>query len=149
KYKILERLGSGGMGTVFLCEHKVMRHYVALKVIRLDKANDVSAMQRFFREARAAAAMDHPNIVRAHDIDHDGKLLFLVMAYVEGSSLQQIVNAHGPMDILRAVHYIGQAALGLQHVHESGLVHRDIKPGNILLDRSGTIKLLDMGLARF
>jgi serine/threonine protein kinase len=149
KYKVLERLGSGGMGTVFLCEHKVMRHRVALKVIRLDKANDVSALQRFFREARAVAAMDHPNIVRAHDVDQDGKLLFLVMAYVDGTSLQRIVNDHGPMDILRAAHYIGQAALGLQHVHESGLVHRDIKPGNLLLDRGGTLKILDLGLARF
>jgi serine/threonine protein kinase len=95
------------------------------------------------------AALDHPNIVRAHDIDQDGGLHYLVMEYVDGSSLQDIVAQHGPMDPVRAAHYVAQAAHGLQHALEGGLVHRDIKPGNLLLDRSGTIKVLDLGLARF
>src|SRR4029078_9843731 len=110
-----------------------------------------TALERFEREARAAAALSHPNIVRAHDLDTDPgtNLHFLVMEYVDGTSLQQIVTKLGPTDVIRATHYIAQAAEGLQHAHEAGWVHRDIKPGNILLERSGTIKILDMGLARF
>jgi eukaryotic-like serine/threonine-protein kinase len=149
KYKLLEMLGAGGMGAVYLCEHVFMRRLVALKVLPVDKLQDSSALERFYREARAAGALDHPNIVRAHDIDHDGNLHFLVMEFVEGSSLQEIVSKHGPMDVTRACHYIRQAALGLHHAHEAGLVHRDVKPGNLLLDRSGTVKVLDLGLARF
>ena len=149
KYKLLEHLGTGGMGMVYLCEHVSMRRRVAIKVLPMSKAQDSSALDRFYREARAVAALDHPNIVRAHDIDHDQKLHFLVMEYVEGSSFQEIVKKHGPMDFTRAAHYISQAAGGLQSAHEAGLVHRDIKPGNLLLDRCGTVKILDLGLARF
>jgi serine/threonine protein kinase len=149
KYKLLEHLGSGGMGHVYLCEHITMRRRVAIKVLPLAHANDESYLERFYREARAVAALDHPNIVRAHDIDHDGKLHFLVMEFVDGASLQEIVGRAGPLAINRAANYISQAAWGLQHAHEAGLVHRDIKPGNILVDRSGTVKVLDMGLARF
>lgn len=149
KYKLLERLGAGGMGQVFLCEHIRMKRLVALKVLPTERLkDDQTALERFDREARAAAALDHENIVRAHDIDTDGKMHFLVMEYVDGSSLHEIVKKHGPLDIVRACHYIAQAAAGLQHAHEAGWVHRDIKPGNLLLDRSGTIKILDMGLAR-
>jgi serine/threonine protein kinase len=150
KYKVLERLGSGGMGSVYLCEHKLMRRRVAVKVLPTAKAEDAASLERFYREARAVAALDHPNIVRAYDIDQDDKLHFLVMEHVDGSSLQEIVKKTGPMDVLRAAHYIRQAALGLQHAHEAaGLVHRDIKPSNILVDRNGVVKVLDMGLARF
>jgi len=149
KYVLLERLGSGGMGSVFLCEHKVMRRRVAIKVLPDSQAQDPRCLERFHREARAVATLDHPNIVRAYDIDNEGPLHFLVMEYVDGSSLQQVVKRSGRMDILRACHYMYQAALGLQHAHEVGLVHRDIKPGNLLLDRTGTLKILDMGLALF
>lgn len=150
KYRVLERLGSGGMGQVFLCEHKLMRRRVAVKVLPTAKADDPSSLERFYREARAVAALDHPNIVRAYDIDQDDNLHFLVMEYVDGASLQDIVKKFGPMDPLRACHYIYQAAHGLQHAYDQArLVHRDIKPGNILVDRTGVVKILDMGLARF
>jgi serine/threonine protein kinase len=150
KYKVLERLGQGGMGSVFLCEHKLMRRRVAVKVLPTAKAEDPSSLERFYREARAVAALDHPNIVRAYDIDQDDNLHFLVMEYVDGASLQEIVKKVGPLDVLRTCHYMRQAALGLAHAHETaGLVHRDIKPGNILVDRNGVVKILDMGLARF
>jgi eukaryotic-like serine/threonine-protein kinase len=150
KYKVLERLGSGGMGSVYLCEHKLMCRRVAVKVLPTAKANDPSSLLRFQREAKAIAALDHPNIVRAYDIDEDEKLHFLVMEHVDGSSLQDIVKKTGPMDYTRAAHYIRQAALGLQHAHDAAaIVHRDIKPGNVLVDRSGVVKILDMGLARF
>src|SRR5437588_4402250 len=150
RYKVLERLGAGGMGSVYLCEHKLMRRRVAVKVLPTAKADDPASLERFYREARAVAALDHPNIVRAYDIDQDDKLHFLVMEFVDGANFQEIVKRSGPLDVTRACHYIRQAALGLQHAHEAaGLVHRDIKPGNILVDRTGTVKILDMGRARF
>ena len=149
KYRLLERLGAGGMGTVYLCEHVHMGRRIALKVLPLAQGEDPACLARFYREARAVARLDHPNIVRAHDIDCEDKLHFLVLEYVDGCNLHEFVRRNGNMDPLRAAHYIRQAALGLQHAHEAGVVHRDLKPGNMLLDRQGTVKLLDMGLARF
>jgi serine/threonine protein kinase len=149
KYLILEQLGSGGMGVVYLAEHRFMRRRVALKVLPLVLAQDPWFLEQFYHEAEAIAALDHPHIVRAHDIDHAGNLHFLVMEYVDGRNLHEIVQSRGPLSIPRAAHYISQAAKGLQHALESGLVHRDIKPGNLLLDRQGTVKVLDMGLACF
>jgi eukaryotic-like serine/threonine-protein kinase len=149
KYKVLERLGSGGMGSVFLCEHIFMRRRVAVKVLPAAKSADPSALERFYREARAVAAVDHVNIVQAYDIDQDETLHFIVMEYVDGPSLQEIVRRSGPISVERACHYISQAAEGLEHASHAGLVHRDIKPGNILVDRTGVVKVLDLGLARF
>jgi serine/threonine protein kinase len=150
KYQVLERLGSGGMGSVYLCKHTLMKRVVALKVLPAAWSQDPAALERFYREARAVAALDHPNIVRAYDIDQDDNLHFLVIEYVEGSTLHRITRHNGVLDVTRAAHYIRQAALGLQHAHEAaGLVHRDIKPGNLMVDRTGLVKILDLGLARF
>lgn len=149
KYRLLERLGAGGMGAVYLCEHVHMGRRVALKVLPVAHAEDPACLARFYREARAVARLDHPNIVRAHDIDCQDKLHFLVLEYVDGCNLHAFVHRNGVLSPARAAHYIRQAALGLQHAHEAGLVHRDIKPGNLLLDRLGVVKILDMGLARF
>ncbi len=149
KYKLLELLGVGGMGAVYLCEHVFMKRLVALKVLPIEKIEDQSSLLRFYREARAVASLDHPNIVKAHDIDKYEQLHFFVMEYVDGASIQEIVAKHGPLDPVRAANYVAQAAHGLHHAHELGMVHRDIKPGNLLLDRTGVVKILDMGLARF
>ena len=149
KYKVLEKLGRGGMANVFLCEHKLMRRRVAVKVLPAVQGRDPAALERFYREARAVAAVDHPNLVRAYDIDQDENLHFLVMEFVDGVNLYDLVKRHGPLDPARAAHYVAGAAVGLQHAHEMGLVHRDIKPGNILVDRSGVVKVLDLGLALF
>lgn len=149
KYRLLEVLGVGGMGAVYLCEHKFMKRLVALKVLPSDKLGEQSALLRFQREARAVAALDHPNIVRAYDIDRFEQLHFLVLEYVDGHSIQEIVARNGPFSPDRAANYIAQAALGLDHAHDMGMVHRDIKPGNLLLERTGVVKLLDMGLAKF
>ena len=149
KYKVLERLGVGGMGQVFLCEHKLMKRKVAVKVLPVAKSSDPASLQRFYREARAVAAVDHPNLVRAYDIDQDGDLHYLVMEYVDGINLHDLVRKFGTVDILRACHYTFGSVVGLHHAHEMGLVHRDIKPANILVDRTGVVKILDMGLARF
>jgi serine/threonine protein kinase len=149
KYRLLERLGAGGMGQVYLCEHITMGRKVALKILPLQQAEDAASLARFYREARAVARLDHPNIVRAFDIDHDDKLHFIVLEFVDGVNLHDFVRRNGTLTYERAAHFIRQAALGLQHAHEAGLVHRDIKPGNLLVDRQGVVKILDMGLARF
>jgi serine/threonine protein kinase len=148
KYKVLEHLGTGGMGMVFLCEHRHMRRRVAVKVLPPDPS-DPDHVRRFLREAQAVAMLDHPNIVRAFDVDREGNLHFLIMEYIDGASLQFLVDARGPLAVDRAVNYVAQAALGLQHAHDHGLVHRDVKPSNLMLDWGGTVKLLDLGLARF
>jgi serine/threonine protein kinase len=149
KYKILERLGSGRNSNVFLCEQLSMRRKVALKILPLAKAENPAALARFYREARAAGALQHPNIVHTYDNGQENDLHFLVMEYVDGSSLQEIVDKLGPMAIDRAAAYMRQAATGLQHLHQTGLIHRDIKPANLLLERRGIVKILDLGLARF
>ncbi|MCI0684676.1 MAG: protein kinase [Gemmataceae bacterium] len=149
KYRLLERLGVGGMGEVYLCEHIHMARRVAIKVLPVAQAEDPACLARFYREAKAVARLDHPNIARAHDIDCEDKLHFIVLEFVDGCNLHEFVRKNGVLTPLRAAHYLRQAALGLQHAHEAGLVHRDIKPGNLLLDRQGCVKILDMGLARF
>src|SRR5271168_5137214 len=131
KYKVLERLGSGGMGSVYLCEHKFMRRRVAVKVLPAAKAEDPASLERFYREARAAAALDHPNIVRAYDVDQDEDLHFLVMEFVDGTNLHDLVRKHSPLGWDRACHYIYAAAAGLQYANGMGIIHRDIKPGNL------------------
>src|SRR5262245_1986737 len=143
----MEHLGSGGMGTVYLCEHRHMRRRVAVKILPPDH-QDPTQLQRFLREAQAVAMVDHPNIVRAFDIDREDGVHFLVMEYIDGVSLQHLVDASGPLPVERAINYAGQAACGLQHAHEQGLVHRDVKPSNLMLERSGVVKVLDLGLAR-
>ena len=148
KYKVLDLLGEGGMGRVLLCEHLILHKLQAVKV--LTGADDVpGAQERFLREARALAALDHPYIARVFDVDRTPAGPFLVMEYVDGTNLHHLVAQHGPVDPKRAAGFCRMAALGLQHAHECGLVHRDIKPGNLILDRSGVVKLLDLGLARF
>jgi serine/threonine protein kinase len=147
-YKILEQIGKGGMGVVFLAEHQKLQRQVAIKVLPKDKTKDKVALERFYREARAVAALDHANIVKAHDVnEHDG-LHYFVMEYVKGANLQQVLDQKGPVPWKQAVHYISQACWGLQHASKKGLVHRDIKPGNLLVDKKGGLKILDLGLAR-
>lgn len=149
KYKVLEPIGSGGMADVYLCEHVSMKHKVAVKILPIEKLKDPSLLGRFKREAQAIAALNHPNVVRAFDLDNEGNLHYLVTEYVDGCNLQDFIKKNGPIAPERAANFIAQAAAGLQHIQEADLVHRDIKPGNLLLDRSGVVKLLDLGLARF
>jgi serine/threonine protein kinase len=150
KYKLLGHLGSGGMSSgVYLAEHITMRSKRAIKVLPRRRVDDSSYLARFHLEAQAVASLDHPNIVRAYDIDNVGDLHYLVMEYVEGRDLQEIVRDDGPMDFDVAADYILQACLGLQHAHEANLIHRDVKPANVFVDLKGIVKLLDLGLAKF
>lgn len=149
KYKLLERIGVGGMGQVFLCEHMFMKKRVAIKVLPPAKAEQPAALGRFYREARAAGSLEHLNIVRTHDIDQDGNLHFIVMDYVDGPNLLDVVKKYGQLDIGRAVSYTRQAAVALDYAFRNKIIHRDIKPGNVLIDRKGVARILDLGLARF
>lgn len=148
-YIVRDLLGRGGMGAVYLAEHKELHRKVAVKVLVPSKDEDqMLALERFIREARAAAALDHPNIVRIFDVARHNEVPYLVMEYVEGDTLQALLDRRGPIPYPTATDYIAQAAAGLQHAHEKGFIHRDIKPGNLMLDKTGTVKILDMGLAR-
>ncbi|TWT90608.1 Serine/threonine-protein kinase PrkC [Pseudobythopirellula maris] len=148
KYKLLGQIGKGGMSAVYLAEHIMMRRRVAIKVLPKNRVADKSYLERFQLEARAVAKLDDPNIVRAYDIDNEGDTHYIVMEYVEGRDLHQIVAQDGQLPFETAADYIAQVAGGLEHAHQMGLVHRDIKPANCLVDNHGTVKLLDMGLAK-
>jgi formylglycine-generating enzyme required for sulfatase activity len=147
-YVLLDQLGRGGMGLVFKAQHRRMGRVVALKVMSAGAMKSPDAVKRFHREVQAAARLDHPNIVAAHDADEARGTHFLVMQYVEGADLSSLVKTHGPLPVEQALRCVIQAGHGLAYAHAEGVVHRDIKPANLLLDRNGTVKVLDMGLAR-
>lgn len=162
-YVLLERLGEGGCGQVFKARHQHMNRVVALKLIRQELLSDREIVGRFHREIQLISTLTHPHVVHAYDAGPIGPNYFLVMEYVEGLDLARLVKQEGPLPAERACDYIRQAALGLQHIHEKGLVHRDVKPSNLFLvhrDESissdsgvqaapfGVIKILDLGLAR-
>ncbi len=148
RYRVLKALGGGGMGTVYLAEHKMMKRLVALKVIRPDLTARPEVSDRFRREVEAAARLTHPNIVAAHDAEQAGDCLFLVMEFVEGTDLAAWLATHSPLPVPEACDSIRQAALGLQHAHERGMIHRDLKPQNLMRTPTGQVKILDFGLAR-
>jgi serine/threonine protein kinase len=147
KYRLLRLLGAGGMSSVYLAEHATLHSKAAVKVLPLKRVEQTSYLARFEQEARLAARLNHPNIVRTFDLDTAGSVHFIAMEYVEGIDLHAKVKREGPLPVREAADYIRQAAVGLQHAHEEGLVHRDIKPANLVLDTRGTIKVLDLGLA--
>ena len=147
-YIILEKLAHGGMSTVFKARHRRMGRVVCLKVPHTAK-DSPHIVERFRREAKTVAVLKHPNIVVAHDADEDGQIPFLVMEFVEGSDLAKLVTKQGPLPVEKTIDILLQVAKALEYVHDQGVIHRDIKPHNLLMDASGTVKILDMGLARF
>jgi tRNA A-37 threonylcarbamoyl transferase component Bud32 len=150
-YEVLGELGRGGMGVVYLAQNKLMGRKEVLKVISRDLMDRRGVVERFLREIRNAALLHHPNIVAAYSAFRVGESIVFAMEYIEGYDLAKLVKAKGPLPIAHACNFVYQAALGLQHAHEEGLVHRDIKPGNLMLSRKGnkaTVKVLDFGLAK-
>ncbi|MDO4587763.1 MAG: serine/threonine-protein kinase, partial [Planctomycetia bacterium] len=147
QYRILGHLGSGGMSTVYLAEHTIMQRRVAIKVLPKKRLSNNVYLDRFIREAQASASLDHPNIVRAYDIDRSDDIHYIVMEYFEGTNLRQLVEKEGPLPFEDAVNNIRQGAEGLIHAHRIGVIHRDIKPENILVNDKGIAKILDLGLA--
>ncbi len=149
KHKLLGHIGSGGMSSVYLAEHMKMHDLRAIKVLPQSKLGKSSYLARFQQEAKAIASLNHPNIVRAHDIDNEGDNHYIVMEYVNGDDLQTMVKKKGPLPFDKVAEYSAQIAHGLQHAHDIGLIHRDVKPANVLINSDGKVKLLDLGLALF
>lgn len=147
-YVVLDRIGEGGMGQVYKARHKVMKRVVALKTLPSEATKLEAAVRRFHREVEVAARLSHPNIVTAFDAGEAHGTHYLVMEIVEGSDLASYVRQHGRLMVQTALDFILQAARGLEYAHNRGVVHRDIKPSNLVLDVEGTVKVLDMGLAR-
>jgi tRNA A-37 threonylcarbamoyl transferase component Bud32 len=146
-YDNLRELGSGGMGVVYAATHAVMGRRVAVKVIHPHLCGSPAATERFRREVRAAARLAHPHIVTAYDAGQAGGRPFLVMEYVEGESLGDRLERLGPLSVAEACAAVRQAALGVQHAHDHGLIHRDLKPHNLMCAAGGTVKVCDFGLA--
>ena len=147
-YKIHEMLGSGGMGEVYLAEHERMQRIVALKMLPRERMEDEASIERFYAEVRAVARLMHPNIVAAFDAGDEDGVHFLSMEYVEGETLTDLVAERGPLPLGETAAIIRQAAIGLLHAHRAGIVHRDVKPSNLMLAADGTVKVLDLGLAQ-
>src|SRR5262249_7372316 len=147
-YLILDKVGQGGMGKVFKARHRTQGRLGALKILPPSFARDRDAVMRFRREFEAAGRLKHINLVAAFEADEDRGVHFLVMEYVEGMNLDRVISQQGPLPVPRGLDYLIQAARGLEAAHGMGIIHRDIKPGNLMLDRDGTVRVLDLGLAR-
>ena len=147
-YLVLDKLGQGGMGVVLKAEHKRMGRMVAIKVMSATAVKSADAVKRFHREVQAAAKLEHNNIVTAYDADEVNGTHFLVMQFVDGDDLSALVKKSGRLPMDRAVDCVLQAARGLEFAHRHGVIHRDIKPHNLLMGKDGIVKVLDMGLAR-
>ena len=149
KYVIQDKIGEGGMGEVFLAEHRRMKRPVVVKVLPESATKSKDSIRRFQHEVEAAARLSHPNIVTAFDADEEHGVHFLVMEYVDGEPLGELAARQGPLAIDLGLSCILQAAIGLEYAHATGIIHRDIKPNNLLIDKAGSVKILDMGLAHF
>ncbi len=148
EYRLIALVGRGGMGRVYRAEHVLLGRVVALKMVATDQI-DAEAVARFATEMLAVGRLSHPNIVSCHDAREIAGVPLLAMEWLDGHDLWAIIRRLGPLSIADTCALIAQAALGLQHAHDHGLVHRDVKPSNLMLTRDGTVKVLDLGLARF
>ena len=140
-YVIVDFLGQGGMGQVFVALHQMMERKVAIKVLPQSKSTNDS-IANFKREIQTQAKLDHRNLVRAYDAGHDGNVYFLVTEYVPGTDLRRFVRSRGPLTMKQGASVITQAALGIEYAHSQGLIHRDVKPGNLLVTPEGAVKPL-------
>jgi serine/threonine protein kinase len=147
EYILLEKIAQGGMGAVYRAVHKRLDKIVALKTLPAERMSNPNAVARFTREMKAIGKLNHPNIVQATDAGEVDGIHFLVMEYVDGTDLSIAAHRLGPLPVATACEITRQAALGLAHAHEQGLIHRDVKPSNLLLSAAGQVKLLDLGLA--
>jgi serine/threonine-protein kinase len=148
KCRLIRLLGRGGMGKVYLAEHLFLRRKVAVKVLSSKLCGEPEIVERFEREAVTAAGLDHPNIVRIHDVDEVEGRPYIVMEYVEGETLEALIRREAPLPARSAAWIAREVAGALGHAHALGFIHRDVKPGNILISKDGKVKLADFGLAK-
>ena len=147
RYLLLELIGQGGMGRVYLARDTRLKRLVALKILAPERMNNSRAVDRFKREARVGAQLQHENLVRIYDFGQANGRFFLVMEYIEGKTVGALITAQGPMPVPTAARFTWQIALGLEHAHRKGLIHRDVNPNNVLVTHEGIAKLADLGLA--
>jgi eukaryotic-like serine/threonine-protein kinase len=147
RYKIKDMIGGGGMANVYLAHDMILDRDVAVKMLRLDFANDDEFIRRFHREAQSATSLAHPNIVSIYDVGEEDGLYYIVMEYVDGQTLKQYIQQHAPVPVEEALDIMKQLTSAISHAHHNHIVHRDIKPHNILIDSSGTVKITDFGIA--
>jgi serine/threonine protein kinase len=147
KYKVLEQIGSGGMAMVYRGEHIYLKKPVAIKVMLPSFSEKPELVQRFLQEAEMASKLDHPNIVKIFDFGDEDGLLYLVMQFIDGDTLERILRHRGKISLREAINITLQVLSALQYAHEKGLVHRDIKPGNVMINKEGRAYLLDFGIA--
>jgi len=148
KCRLISLIGKGGMGSVYLAEHLFLKRRVAIKILSRDLSSDPEELARFEKEAIAAARLDHENIVTIHDVDEEDGRLFIVMEYVEGEDLDVYLRRKGALPVRRATEIVREVTRALEHAHAAGVVHRDIKPGNVLIGKTGLVKITDFGLAQ-
>ncbi|MFD2655272.1 Stk1 family PASTA domain-containing Ser/Thr kinase [Gracilibacillus thailandensis] len=147
RYEIIKLIGGGGMANVYLGNDTILERQVAIKVLRLEYANDDEFITRFHREAQAATSLSHPNIVNIFDVGEEDQIYYMVMEYVDGMTLKQYIQLHAPIEVEEVIEIMTQITSAISHAHDNGLIHRDIKPQNILIDPYGQIKVTDFGIA--
>ena len=148
RYEILGRIGGGGMALVYKAHDILLNRYVAVKVLRQQYVNDEEFIRRFRREAQSAASLSHPNIVSIYDVGQELEVHYIVMEYVEGVTLNDVIKERAPLQVEEAVHFASQICDALDHAHVNQIIHRDIKPHNILIGKNGRVKVTDFGIAR-
>ncbi|OAS83381.1 Stk1 family PASTA domain-containing Ser/Thr kinase [Metabacillus litoralis] len=147
RYKILEVIGGGGMANVYLAKDMILEREVAMKVLRFDFSNDDEFIKRFRREAQSATSLAHPNVVSIYDVGEEDGIYYIVMEYVDGQTLKQYIQQFAPIHPRKAVNIMVQIVSAIQHAHDNHIIHRDIKPHNILIDHHGNVKVTDFGIA--
>ncbi|WP_281975591.1 Stk1 family PASTA domain-containing Ser/Thr kinase [Halobacillus litoralis] len=147
RYRVQDMIGGGGMANVYLAHDTILDREVAIKVLRLEHGNDEEFIARFHREAQSATSLSHPNIVNIYDVGEEDDIYFMVMEYVDGMTLKQYIQQQSPVDVAEAVDIMRQVTSAIAHAHDNGIVHRDIKPQNILIDHYGHVKVTDFGIA--
>ncbi|MDP4082989.1 MAG: Stk1 family PASTA domain-containing Ser/Thr kinase [Bacillota bacterium] len=147
RYKVMEMIGGGGMANVYLAHDMILDRNVAVKMLRLDLTNDEEFIRRFHREAQSATSLNHPNIVNIYDVGEEDDLYYIVMEYVDGETLKQYIQHNSPLRVEEAIGIMRQLTSAISHAHQNAIIHRDIKPHNILVDRKGNVKITDFGIA--
>lgn len=148
RYRLIEKIGEGGMALVYRAEDALLRRPVAVKILRSQYANDLEFVERFRREAQAAASLSHPNVVNIYDVGQDNGIDYIVMEFIAGDNLKDLIRREAPFTVRRALSYAAQICEALNHAHQHNIVHRDIKPHNILVTGDGRVKVTDFGIAR-
>ena len=148
RYKIVDKLGGGGMSTVYLAEDTILNREVAIKAISIPQNEKEETMKRFEREVNNATQLSHENIVEVYDVQEDEECFFLIMEYIDGPTLSEYIHSHGPLSVDLTIDFTNQILKGVAQAHEKLIIHRDIKPQNILIDKNKTLKIFDFGIAK-